>query len=46
MLWRVLFFVALVLTLVAFLLPAPDVLALKAGWFLGYRAGFGWREKT
>lgn len=28
--WRVLFFVALVLTLVALLLPAPDVLALKA----------------
>jgi VanZ family protein len=36
--WRVLFFVALALTLVALLLPAPEVLALKkwvAAWLPG-----------
>jgi hypothetical protein len=44
MLWRVLFFLALVLTLVALLLPAPDVLALK-GWVVSWLPGGRWLDR-
>jgi hypothetical protein len=42
--WRVLFFVALVLTLAALLLPAPDVLALK-GWVASWLPGGRWLDR-
>jgi hypothetical protein len=42
--WRALFFVALALTLVALLLPAPDVLALK-GWVVSWLPGGRWLDR-